>query len=94
MPSTVLGDPVRISQASSNRVANAVKFTEKGGVTLSASVASRCAGDLILRFEVRDTGVGISRDAIERIFDPFAKEDASRPRRFGGTGSILRFRGI
>ena len=86
IPSAVLGDPVRVMQALSNLVANAIKFTEQGSVTLSACVAARSGDDLMLRFEVRDTGIGISRDAIERIFDPFAQEDASTTRRYGGTG--------
>ena len=86
IPSAVLGDPVRVMQALSNLVANAIKFTEQGSVTLSARVAARSGDDLMLCFEVRDTGIGISRDAIERIFDPFAQEDASTTRRYGGTG--------
>ncbi len=86
VPLRVIGDPVRISQILSNLVANAIKFTEAGRVSLYVSVHARAGDDLMLRFDVRDTGIGISADAVERIFDPFSQEDASTTRRFGGTG--------
>ena len=86
LPQRVRGDPVRISQILSNLIANAIKFTEVGFVRLDVSVHVRAGEDLMLRFDVRDTGIGISADAVERIFDPFSQEDASTTRRFGGTG--------
>ena len=86
LPQRVRGDPVRISQILSNLIANAIKFTEAGFVRLDVSVHVRAGEDLMLRFGVRDTGIGISADAVERIFDPFSQEDASTTRRFGGTG--------
>jgi CheY-like chemotaxis protein len=77
---------VRISQTLSNLVGNAIKFTESGGVSLNVTAQAWEGEQVILRFDVRDTGIGISQTAIERIFDPFSQEDASTTRRFGGTG--------
>ncbi|WP_462383255.1 PAS domain S-box protein [Pseudomonas sp. Marseille-QA0892] len=75
------GDPLRIQQVLTNLVGNAVKFTETGGVRLEVSEE----GDEI-HFAVRDSGIGIPEDRLERIFAPFAQADASMSRRFGGTG--------
>lgn len=75
------GDPLRIQQVLTNLVGNAVKFTETGGVRLEVSGE----GDDI-HFAVRDSGIGIPEDRLERIFAPFAQADASMSRRFGGTG--------
>jgi PAS domain S-box-containing protein len=86
VPAMMAGDPVRLAQAVSNLLANAIKFTASGGVSLAVSVAARMGERRLLKFDVSDTGIGISREAIERIFDPFAQEDSSTTRRFGGTG--------
>ena len=86
VPLRVTGDPVRITQTLSNLVGNAIKFTASGSVSVSIRVDTGTDEGLMLRFDVRDTGTGIAKDAIERIFDPFAQEDASTTRRFGGTG--------
>ncbi|MDY0748630.1 MHYT domain-containing protein [Paucibacter sp. R3-3] len=75
------GDPLRIQQVLVNIVGNAIKFTEKGAVTLSMRMAQGC-----VHLAVTDTGIGIAADRIERIFDAFAQADASTTRRFGGTG--------
>ena len=86
VPPIVVGDPVRIGQVLSNIVANAIKFTVEGSVHLVAGVASRQDNHVVLRFDVTDTGIGIAKDAIERIFQPFSQADAGTTRRFGGTG--------
>ncbi|MBK8335320.1 MAG: response regulator [Sterolibacteriaceae bacterium] len=85
LPRAISGDPTRLTQVVSNLVSNAIKFTELGVV--SVSCAERTQGDQRkLRIEVRDTGIGISPDALKRVFSAFAQEDESITRRFGGTG--------
>ncbi len=86
VPQIVMGDPVRIGQVLSNIVANAIKFTIEGSVHISVMAAERQAGRVTLRFEVSDSGIGIAKDAIDKIFNPFSQEDITTTRRFGGTG--------
>ena len=86
LPSDLLGDPVRLSQALLNYASNAVKFTERGSVTLSASVIEDSQSFCKLRFEVRDTGIGIAPEYLYSIFDSFCQADGSSTRRYGGTG--------
>ncbi len=81
LPDTVWGDPVRVKQVLINLVANAIKFTEKGEISVRVE-----GGDGVVLFEVRDTGMGIPEDQRIRIFEPFAQADTSTSRRFGGTG--------
>ncbi len=93
LPPLVEGDAARVRQILTNLLGNAVKFTERGGVSLRAEVLGKDAERLAVRFTVRDTGVGIALEARERLFQPFAQADASTTRRFGGTGlglSIVR----
>ncbi len=78
-------DPTRLRQILLNLVGNAVKFTEKGSVTLSIDAQSHGLQST-LRFRVADTGIGISQEQIERLFQPFSQADTSTTRRFGGTG--------
>ena len=82
----VRGDPVRLRQVVSNLISNAVKFTERGGVTLTIKRLRETAAQHQLRFEVRDTGIGISREAQARLFQAFTQADASTTRVYGGTG--------
>ncbi|NJN52097.1 MAG: hypothetical protein HC809_10335 [Gammaproteobacteria bacterium] len=83
---TVAGDGHRIRQVLTNLVSNAIKFTDQGTVTLRVTERARTYTDATLRFEVVDTGVGISAQAQEHIFEPFVQADGSTSRRFGGTG--------
>ena len=82
----VRGDPVRLRQVLSNLISNAVKFTEKGSVSVHVQRTGETAGQHLLRFEVRDTGIGIRREAMERLFTAFSQADASTSRVYGGTG--------
>src|SRR5688572_19636729 len=81
VPETVWADPIRLRQIVVNLVGNAIKFTHDGEITVSAL----SAGDKV-RFDVRDTGVGIAPAVRHRIFEPFAQADSSHARQFGGTG--------
>ncbi len=81
VPDSLHGDSRRLKQVLGNLLANAVKFTSTGEVTLAVTTHDRC-----VRFEVRDTGIGIPREACARLFEPFVQADASTTRRFGGTG--------
>jgi two-component system sensor histidine kinase BarA len=85
-PETIAGDPVRISQVISNLVNNALKFTEKGHVIVSAKCVRAGAGEAQIEFSVADTGVGISPEKQASIFDAFSQADQSTTRKFGGTG--------
>jgi PAS domain S-box-containing protein len=87
LPRTLRGDPTRLSQALLNLLSNAVKFTERGSVLLRARLQPGApAGALRVRFEVRDTGIGIPADRLPHMFSAFEQADASTTRRFGGTG--------
>ncbi len=80
------GDSFRLKQILLNLLANAVKFTSAGEVTLQVCVLQDKASEVLLRFEVRDTGIGIAPDDRARLFSAFVQADSSTTRRFGGTG--------
>jgi len=86
LPMALVGDPSRLGQILLNLGNNAVKFTEQGDVTVAISETAREAGRVTLHFEVRDTGIGLTPQARERLFQPFTQADASTSRRYGGTG--------
>ena len=86
VPAVVEGDPMRIRQVLLNLVANAVKFTEQGSVTVTVVPETVVADDGWLRFEVIDTGIGIDPAMQARLFQPFVQADSSTARRYGGTG--------
>ena len=86
VPDAVQGDPGRFRQILTNLIGNAVKFTEQGEVVASARLVEEQTNALVLRIEVRDTGIGISPEARARLFQAFSQADGSTTRRFGGTG--------
>jgi two-component system, sensor histidine kinase and response regulator len=86
VPEFVRGDAGRLRQVLINLCGNAVKFTQEGEVALSVSVAAQDADSTTLRFEVRDTGLGIPENRLHTLFKPFSQVDGSTTRRFGGTG--------
>ncbi|WOS40600.1 ATP-binding protein [Xanthomonas rydalmerensis] len=82
----VRGDPVRLRQVLSNLLGNAVKFTARGAIDLGVRRLGETPAQHLLRFEVRDTGIGISADRQEHLFQAFTQADASTTRLYGGTG--------
>ena len=86
VPDHLYGDPARLRQIVVNLVGNALKFTEKGEVVVTAAIESRSADGLILHFAVRDTGIGIAADKQTMIFESFTQADGSTTRKYGGTG--------
>ncbi len=92
VPRTVRGDRTRVAQILQNLVSNAVKFTPEGEVTVEVSLASRTPERLLVDFEVRDTGIGIDPEQLQRLFEPFVQGDPGTTRQFGGTGLGLAMR--
>ncbi len=86
LPTALIGDPLRLGQVLINLCNNAVKFTEHGGIVVAVGLCRRGDTAATLAFEVRDTGVGMTPEQLQRVFQPFEQADASISRRFGGTG--------
>jgi len=86
LPMALLGDPSRLRQVLLNLGNNAVKFTEQGEVAVAIDVIERDSASLLLQFAVRDTGIGMSAEQTQGLFQPFSQADASTSRRYGGTG--------
>jgi PAS domain S-box-containing protein len=86
IPLVLCGDAHRLRQIVTNLAANAIKFTDRGGVTLEAELESLRDRTATVRFSIADTGIGLSDDQIPALFSPFVQADASTTRRFGGTG--------
>jgi signal transduction histidine kinase/HPt (histidine-containing phosphotransfer) domain-containing protein/ActR/RegA family two-component response regulator len=86
VPTWLRGDGLRLRQSLLNYASNAVKFTSRGSVTLRAKLIEDKGDDLLVRFEVVDTGIGIPPDEVARLFHPFEQVDVSTTREFGGTG--------
>jgi PAS domain S-box-containing protein len=86
LPVRLAGDATRLQQALLNYATNAIKFTEKGSVSVRVSVQEECDDSALLRFEVADTGIGISQDTMAKLFSAFEQADNSTTRKYGGTG--------
>jgi two-component system sensor histidine kinase/response regulator len=86
IPSVLCGDPGRLRQILTNLVGNSIKFTEKGEVAVRATLEQEEESDCLVRFSVRDTGIGIPEDKIGILFHSFSQVDTSTTRKFGGTG--------
>lgn len=86
LPEFLLGDPTRLGQVLNNLLGNAVKFTGKGSVELSVSLVREHDQEADIRFEIRDTGIGISNEKLVSIFDQFTQGDSATTRKYGGTG--------
>lgn len=86
MPLSLIGDPLRISQILINLASNAIKFTKEGEVSVQVNIIKQTINQIELEFIVSDTGIGMGKQAIEKLFTPFEQADTSTTRRFGGTG--------
>ena len=87
VPARVFGDAARLRQIITNLVGNAIKFTDEGEIAVTVRLDSQGLGERIrLRFDVRDTGIGIPAEKHSLIFEAFAQADGSTTRKFGGTG--------
>lgn len=86
VPQWLTGDPSRVRQVLSNLLNNATKFTEKGEISIRVKLANQEVDQVVLLFEISDTGIGISPEVRNRLFKPFSQGDVSDSRRHGGTG--------
>jgi signal transduction histidine kinase/DNA-binding response OmpR family regulator len=86
VPAQIIGDSLRLRQVLMNLVGNAVKFTQKGEIFVGIHLLQTMEDQIELGFEVRDTGIGISKDKLDRLFKAFSQVDSSTTRKYGGTG--------
>ena len=86
LPPVLVGDPLRLGQVMLNLCNNAIKFTEKGEVELAFHCLSSTEDEMVLHFSVRDTGIGMTPEVVQRLFQKFTQADQTTTRRFGGTG--------
>jgi len=82
----LLGDPGRLRQVVVNLIGNSIKFTEHGEILMSVTQQAEPAGTVALHFAIKDTGIGIAADKVQKIFEPFSQADGSTARKYGGTG--------
>jgi signal transduction histidine kinase/DNA-binding response OmpR family regulator/HPt (histidine-containing phosphotransfer) domain-containing protein len=86
VPVELVGDPLRLNQALTNVINNAVKFTDQGEVHIRVALVERAGDEVLLRFTVRDTGPGMTAEQCAKLFQPFTQADMSTTRKHGGTG--------
>lgn len=86
VPSLIVSDSVRLRQVLMNLVGNSIKFTNQGEIFIGVHASETTKDQVTLHFEVRDTGIGISEDKLDRLFKPFSQVDSSTTRKYGGTG--------
>ena len=86
VPTTLIGDPLRLGQVLLNLLSNAIKFTEKGGVTLRVQLQATNSKEACLRFSIIDTGIGLDEEQQSHLFSAFSQADDSTTRKYGGTG--------
>ncbi|WP_461429545.1 7TM diverse intracellular signaling domain-containing protein [Ketobacter sp.] len=86
IPSVLIGDPTRLRQVLLNLMSNAVKFTKHGSIGIVSTIEMLENNRIEIRFQVKDTGIGISKDIQQNLFSPFTQADSSTTRRYGGTG--------
>ncbi len=85
-PKELVGDPFRLGQILLNFVSNAVKFTEQGEIIVKSEILERSRNSLLIKFSVKDTGIGLTDEQKEKLFQPFTQADTSTTRKYGGTG--------
>jgi signal transduction histidine kinase len=86
IPAVLIGDEIRLKQVITNLLANAAKFTEKGEIEFAVLPLTITDFEVSLRFEIKDSGIGIKKENQERIFEAFVQEDISTTKKYGGTG--------
>ncbi len=86
LPLNLIGDPLRIGQILTNYCSNAVKFTYEGEIVIGAEIEERIGEKLLVKFSVRDTGIGLTPEQLAKLFQAFSQADASTTRKYGGTG--------
>ncbi len=86
LPEILIGDGIKIRQILMNLIGNAIKFTSKGNVTLTVKQEFVKGNEILIYFSVKDTGIGIDADKLDKIFESFSQEEDSTAREFGGTG--------
>ena len=86
VPNRLLGDPSRITQVLSNLIGNAIKFTQHGEILVQVNLQQETDADALVQVSVEDSGIGISAESLERLFQPFSQADSSTTRKHGGTG--------
>ncbi len=86
VPNFLIGDPYRLNQVLVNLVGNAIKFTDKGQVAVSVSMRQLTENDAVLKFSIKDTGIGINEDQLKSVFESFSQAGVEVTRKYGGTG--------